>query len=352
MRLLKPFKCRRNLEKVKWTALHRKEMSNAQDPEHEATERPTSKKGRLLKPRGVGQKEGMTALLRWQLAKDGATPKEFGTVQLFNKLRFNYEKNDEKLPTIRGRWIKEETDILKDMRIDRVHPRVIADRPGRKISSVVDKITRLSDYFKQHNEASRFEGPQSLPPELEESLLRSRLQTIWEGLMKTRMTQRWEEVLMTHDPSHWQCMIAESIPRGLLSILASIQPPHLARLESLSWSETSSAEVFAWILKPQKVSSHFDNERYVYIGSATHYGTGLEGRKANLLSRPYPGSDSIINSIRFHRLNRRGKFVTLLEVPFADDSTEEIEGVRTLVTLAEAVLVIWLGGVNKQLRDV
>ena len=37
----------------------------------------------------------------------------------------------------------------------------------------------------------------------------------------------------------------------------------------------------------------------------------------------------------------------LLEVPFADDSTEEIKRLRTLVALARAVLVIWLGAVKK-----
>lgn len=76
-------------------------------------------------------------------------------------------------------------------------------------------------------------------------------------------------------------MIAETMPRRLVSILTSIQPPHLARLESLTWSETSSAGVFAWILKPAKGSFHFDNECYVYVGSATQYGTGLGGEKIN-----------------------------------------------------------------------
>ena len=290
----------------------------------------------------------LTALLRKKVAKDGATPKKLQTVRILPKYRFEYEKKDERLPTIRGRWTKEETDILKDMRRDHVHPRVIADRLGRKNSSVVDKLASFSDYFRKCNEAGRFEGPQSLPPEMKESLLRSRLQNIWEGLMKINMTERWDEVLMTHDAPHWQSMIAETIPRGLVSILASVQPPHLALLESLTWSETSSADVFAWILKPGKGSFHFDDECYLYIGSTTRYGTGLAGRKAKLLSRPYRGDDSIINAINYHKLDRRGKFVTLLEVPFADDSTEEIKRVRTLVALARAVLVIWLGAVKKE----
>ena len=350
MMLLKPSVFRRSLQNANWCALQRKWMSSAQDPEDEVTERPIPKKGRLLKPQGKGENEDMTALLRAQLAKDGATPAELKTVRILPKYRFKYERKDEKLPTIQGRWTKEETDILKDMRRDYIHPRVIADRLGRKASSVVDKLISLSDYFKECNNAGRFDGPQSLPPELERALLRSGLQSIWEGLMKTNMTEMWDEVLMAHDPTHWQSTIAETLPRAVVSILASIQPPHLARLESLTWSVTSSAGVFAWILKPEKGSFHFDNECYVYIGSATHCGTGLADRKAKLQSRPYRGDDSIIKSINFHRLDRRGKFVTLLEVPFADDSTEEIKRVRTQVALARAVLVIWLGAVTKQSR--
>ena len=155
---------------------------------------------------------------------------------------------------------------------------------------------------------------------------------------------------MIHDASHWQTMIAETIPQCLVSILASLQTPHLARLESLPRSETTSAGVYAWILKPKRGSFHFDNECYVYIGSATKYDRGLRDRKARFQSRPYRGDESLIHYINFHRLDRRGKFVTLLEIPFADDSVQEITRVRTLVALAKAVLVIWLGAVDKPSR--
>ena len=352
IRFFKHLMPRRNAKGVKWTGdLHRREMSNVQVPEDEASERPTSRKGRLLKPRRKnGEEADLTALLREQLAKLGATPPELGTVQLLSNYRFEYEIKNEKLPTIQGRWMKEETDILKEMCKDHVHPRAIADRLGRKTQSVVQKIAGLSDYFRQHNEASRFEGPRSLPPEMEESVLRSRLQTIWEGLMRTPKTKRWDEVLMNHPPSLWQSMILEALPRDVVSILTSVQPPHLARIESLPWSETSAAGVFAWILKPAKASYHFDDECYVYIGSTARHGKGLGGRRAELQSRPYRGMDAIIRSIDYHKLDRRGQFVTLFEVPFADDSREEVERIRTLVTLAKAVLVIWLGAVEKRSR--
>ena len=319
-------------------------------PEHGATERPKSKKGRLLKPQELGEKEKLLAGLRGQLKKNGATPKELETVRLVPKWRFKYEKKDDKLPTLQGRWTKEEIDILKEMRRDHVHPRVIADRLGRKVPAVVQKIAIFSDYFRECNEASRYEGPHSLPPELERSLLRSRLQNIWEGLMKTQLTKKWDEVLRTDDPSHWQSMILEKISGEVVPILASIQPPHLARFESLSWSDTTSAGVYAWILKPKKGSFHFDNECFVYVGSATQYNKGLRDRKDQLSVRPYRDDSSVMDYIEHHRLDPRGQLVTLLEAPFADNTNEEIERVRTLVVLARAVLVIWLGAVWKESR--
>ena len=287
--------------------------------------------------------------LREQKAKDGATPKELETARRFSDYWAMYERGDGLLPTADGRWTKAETDILKDMRRDHIHPLIISICLGRKTLSVVNKIESLSDYFRDCNEADHFEGPQSLPPGLEQLLLRSRLQVIWEGLVESKMTSKWNKVLMTQESTQWQTMIAETFPQRLVSILASIQPPHLARLESLPWSDTSSAGVFAWILKPKKGSFHFDNECYVYIGSATRYGMGLRDRKAGLQSRD-GDNDSIMNPINFHRLDRGGKFVTLLEIPFANDSVEEITRVRTLAALAKVVLAIWLGAVAKGSR--
>ena len=200
MRFPKHLVPRRNAKKVKWTDhLHQREMSSLLAPKDEASERPTSKKGRLLKPRKKnGEKAKKAAHVREHMAVVGATPQEFRTLRRLNKKTFTYEKKNDKLPTIQGRWMKEEADILKELCLDHVHPRVIADRLGRKELSVVMKIASLSDYFRQHNETSRFEGPHSLPPEMEESVLRSRLQTIWEGLMRTYKTKRWDEVLRTH----------------------------------------------------------------------------------------------------------------------------------------------------------
>ena len=188
MRLLKPPTSQRRVEMVEWAGINRKGTSNAQHLEDAPTKRSISKKGRILKPRGYETKEDLLAGIQEQSTKDGATPKELKTLLMLNDYLWTYEKEDRKLPTIHGRWIKAETDILKDMRRDHIHPRVIADRIGRKTNSVVNKITSLSDCFRECNETNHFEGPQSLPPDLEQLLLRSRLQNIWEGLMKSEVT--------------------------------------------------------------------------------------------------------------------------------------------------------------------
>jgi hypothetical protein len=43
-----------------------------------------------------------------------------------------------------------------------------------------------------------------------------------------------------------------------------------------------------------------------------------------------------------------GKLVKYFEAPFRDDSDEEIERIKTLVALARAIFVIWLGAVREE----
>jgi hypothetical protein len=43
-----------------------------------------------------------------------------------------------------------------------------------------------------------------------------------------------------------------------------------------------------------------------------------------------------------------GKLVKYFEAPFRDDSDKEIERIKTLVALARAIFVIWLGAVREE----
>ena len=317
-------------------------LSDGQVLEDEATRRATSKKAELLKPQ---RKDDSTCAVEDHDGRIGLTLAELGTMRRLNKDTFKCEKsNDKKRLTSGGRWTKEEINCLKDMLKDHSHPRVIAHRLGRKTPSVVGKIRSLSEYFRQDNEANVFKGPQSLSPELKESILTNRFQAIWDGLMKGHVTLEWAKSLAAHPVSHWQAMITQACCPELMPILTSIQPPRLAIVEALPWHETSVAGVFAWILKPRKTSFQSDDQCYVYIGSASQHGVGLSGRKAKLLTQSNRGYGRLVNSIKSYKLNRRrGQFVTLLKVPFANDSVEEIMRVRTLVELGKFILAVWLG---------
>ncbi|KAG9231510.1 hypothetical protein BJ875DRAFT_444016 [Amylocarpus encephaloides] len=216
-------------------------------------------------------------------------------------------------------------------------------RIPRNEASVRVKIKHFSDYFQECNKAPLYEGPQALPPELESSIFRSRLETVWEGLMKLRMSQEWGKALPKSQSESWVSMIEEHTPKHVKSILASHQPPNIAQLESVEWSTTTAAGVYGWVLKPKGLLGHFDNEYYLWVGSASKYGGGLKSRKENLLSSSRPTQNEAPKpDIRNLGLSRTGKLITLLEVSFKDGSAEEVEKIRRLVTLAREVFVIWL----------
>lgn len=49
-------------------------------------------------------------------------------------------------------------------------------------------------------------------------------------------------------------------------------------------------------------------------------------------------------------MSPKSKIVTLFEVPFENDSDEQVRTVRSLVAVARAVFVIWLGAVKDPLK--
>lgn len=78
------------------------------------------------------------------------------------------EKQQEKnrLPFLKRPFTEEEMDILKKMYEDGVHPRIIADRLGRKEPSVKAKIKSLAPYFQNPNEPLLFHLPLALVNDL------------------------------------------------------------------------------------------------------------------------------------------------------------------------------------------
>lgn len=244
---------------------------------------------------------------------------------------------------------EEETEILKQMYEDGTQSHIIADRLKRKHSSVNKKIKALAPYFRDRNRPQLFHGPQALSPQLEDSIFHARMSEIWEGLMILPKTRQWEDTLSTVSSEFWLDQIAQHTPKPVKSLLASHQPPDIARLESLNWSETEAAGVYAWILPPETTPAYLDKHFCLFVGSTSEYGVGLSGTRRRLLSKQSSTQADYTTKafLKEHGFSRRGKLVTLLEVPFKDKSLQETMRVRALVRLARAVFIIWLGAVRE-----
>lgn len=103
--------------------------------------------------------------------------------------------------------------------------------------------------------------------------------------MEFPKTLQWEETLSASPSEFWLEQIAQHTPKQVKSVLASHQPPDIARLESLGWFETEAAGVYAWILPPKYKPVYFDKQFHLLLGSTSQYGVGLSGTKDQLLSR-------------------------------------------------------------------
>lgn len=308
-------------------------------------------KGRRLKAQKKPVKEDIDSALREKLTERGYTTKELQTTERRGKYTCSLKAQHE-ITSPKRRWAEPETETLKEMRENHVHTRIIADRLGRSEKAIQMKIVHLAKHFQERNEASRVEGPQILPAELEHSIFQSRFLKIWKGLMACSMTEEWDETLSSMPLETWFSSIQGHTPERFKSILASYQPPTVNQLESLEWSDTAAAGVFGWVLKPRS-SVCFDNECCLYVGSASKFDRGLRHKRLQVLSTS-PGARNYAPRpyMRNHNLISKGKLITLFEMPFKDDSDEEARRVRRLVTLAREVYAIWLGAIKDRSNPV
>jgi hypothetical protein len=108
----------------------------------------------------------------------------------------------------------------------------------------------------------------------------------------------------------------------------------------LEWSGATDARVYGLVWKPKRKSVYLDSECYLHTGSASNYDRGLtDGRHSLLSTWPSTRNDAPKLEMRCLGLSP-GRLVTYFEVPFRDDSDEEIERIKILVALARAVFVI------------
>jgi hypothetical protein len=151
-------------------------------------------------------------------------------------------------------------------------------------------------------------------------------------------TRKWDAALSNSPPELWLSPIIEYTPKRFKSILASHKPPTIAQLESLEWSDTAAAGVYGWIWKPKRKRIYLDSECHLYIGSCSKNSGCLADKRRNLLSTwRSTRYDPPKPQIRDLGLNPGKKLITFFEVPFKDNSDQEIERIRRLVALARAV---------------
>lgn len=97
--------------------------------------------GKILK-----EEEELDSRIRKKLTERGYTVKELETLKRTGKHSFEMRRQDiHKSSLAKGPWTEEETEILKKMREDRKHPRIIAHRLARNEASVRVKIKHLSE---------------------------------------------------------------------------------------------------------------------------------------------------------------------------------------------------------------
>ena len=190
------------------------------------------------------------------------------------------------------------------------------------------------------------EGPQELPPGLRESLFSTRLVHVWQALLKSDMTPTWREALLEKSSERWLSTISDGIPENIKRILGSLQPPTYDELECLSSVDSTDAGVYARLIT-SRYELQTANDRYLYVGSASKYGSGLNGRVLQHFEKRSRRDETRLNrNIRAKDLDEPGHFATLMTMEMNSPENKDVLDVRRTVTLAEAVLTVWLGALQ------
>lgn len=262
------------------------------------------------------------------------------------RLLGEYELKTLMKPKKRGQWSNDEIQYLISLRQEGLSLQKITMWLRRTKSSVEKQLRELgSTIF----EPTAVEGPQEMPPGFQESLFNARLVEIWQGLLKSEMTEKWREALQEKSAEEWLSAISAGIPENIKKILGGLRPPTWEELEGLPWTDTDDAGVYARL-----VSSRYEiqtaSDRYLYVGSASRYGGGLNRRISEHTERRRRSYESRLQrDIRKKDLKGNDRFVTLMAMKMNSPMNEDVRDVRLTVTLAEAILTLWLGALQSPL---
>ncbi|KAI1478424.1 hypothetical protein F4774DRAFT_385874 [Daldinia eschscholtzii] len=252
-----------------------------------------------------------------------------------------------------GKWSSvEESFLLGYMAKHSVLNRQkIAQRMGRTVPSVTSQIRKLA------------KAQSSLTPPLpviihpdgelsesERATLEDRLDRILEGLTEAKKTAKWDSILAGTPRAEWIERILALVPTRIGHILAAPSPPTIPELRALDWEDTDKMGVYAWILAC-KTQNPFFPKHYIYVGSATRYGSGLSGRKQQHQNGAKHDDPSLKRRIKAHGLDRKGHFVALLSMEVASPEPSEVMKAREFIVVAKAVFTIWLGALSSNISQ-
>ncbi|KAF2192906.1 hypothetical protein K469DRAFT_693007 [Zopfia rhizophila CBS 207.26] len=174
---------------------------------------------------------------------------------------------------------------------------------------------------------------------------------MWQGLLKSEMTQTWREALQGKSAEEWLSSISAGIPEDVKRVLGGLRPPTWEELESLSLIDTNDAGVYARLVK-SRYEFQMVSDRYLYVGSASRYGGGLNVRIAEHTMKTRRSDESRLQrDIRTKDLKGTDRFVTLMVMKMDSPKKEVVLDVRRTVTLAEAILTAWLSALQSPSHD-
>jgi hypothetical protein len=244
-----------------------------------------------------------------------------------------------------GTWTDEEIQGLINLRGEGMLPADLSKYLRRTKASVEKKLQELhSDIF----DSTLVQGPQRLPQWLYKSLFKERLINVWDGLIKSEMTPNWRKALAENPSEEWLSRIADGIPESVKKVLGGLQPPTYDSLGMLPPVDTTDAGVYARLLNSRH-KLHAATERYVYVGSASRAQGGLNTRVREHTTKSH--NTRLGRFVKSKKLERPGRFVTLMTMKMKSMDDQDVLDVRRTVTLAEAILTVWLGALECRSRS-
>ncbi|KAI9791890.1 MAG: hypothetical protein M1833_001308 [Piccolia ochrophora] len=153
------------------------------------------------------------------------------------------------------------------------------------------------------------------------------------------MSVNIEEVLAVKSVEEWALLVAEYTTTALKVLLGREKLPTLDELLRVGWDDTKNAGVYGHIITTEAPGHH----NHVYVGSASHWDKGLRKRRQDHEKLNQPNYHHHIARQPF----RHGRFVTLMQIPWNDNTAVDIRPIRLLCLLGEAVWTSWIGGFSE-----